>query len=159
MRSAVILTIVLAVHALAGAASARADRWKPRDVLLAMQVADAHWPSSPCFDAHQTRWLRGWELDALFRGEDPSTTAVADVGGCRVWLAWDRIDPSAVWLCTILEHEYGHNAGAGHSNDANDVMYPWQANTAPDCRRAFARHVAARDAQRRSSRTRHDAPH
>jgi hypothetical protein len=69
-----------AALALVGAASARADRWKPADVQLALQVADAHWPASPCFGEHQTTWLRGADLDTLFttrNGSAPATLATS----------------------------------------------------------------------------------
>jgi hypothetical protein len=141
-----------AALALVGAAPARADRWKAADVQLAMRVADAHWPASSCFGAHQIEWLRGGELDALFPGDNATTTANGDLGGCRVWLAWDRIDASPVWLCTILEHEYGHNAGMAHSSDPHDVMNPWQASTAPDCERAFVKRGGRRVERHRPRR-------
>lgn len=153
MRSLGVRALALAAAlALVGAASASADRWKPTDVQLALRVADAHWPASSCFGEHHIAWLRGADLDTLFPGEDAGTTAVGDVGGCRVWLAWDRIDPSPVWLCTIVEHEYGHNAGMEHSSDPHNVMNPWQASTAPDCERAFAKRRSPRAKRQRPRR-------
>jgi hypothetical protein len=141
---AVVLALAVA------AAPAHADRWKSSDVQLAMRVADAHWPASACFQAHVIQWLRGWELDELFQQQgETGATGIGEVGGCRVWIAWDRIDPSPAWLCTILEHEFGHNAGAEHSSDPHDVMNPWQASVAADCGRAFARRSKGRTRRHR----------
>lgn len=144
-RRALLLAVVVALTA---TTSADADRWRAADVQLALRVADAHWPDSACFGAHVIQWLRGPELDAQFpqEADGATTTGVAEIGGCHVWLAWDRIDPSPVWLCTILEHEFGHNAGLEHSDDPQNVMNPWQASIAGDCRRAFARRAAGRSA-------------
>lgn len=127
--------------ALAFAAPPAAQAWTPSVVERAMAVADSHWPSSPCHGAHSVQWMRGADLDALFPDE-PGAEGRGDVGGCRVWIAWDRIDPAGVYrpgvyLCTILEHEYGHNAGLGHSDDPRDVMYGGGPMAAPDCVAAF----------------------
>jgi hypothetical protein len=152
-RRALLLAVVVA---LATAGPADADRWRAADVQLALRVADAHWSTSPCFGGHVIQWLRGRELDAQFpqEADGNATTGVAEIGGCHVWLAWDRIDPAPVWLCTILEHEFGHNAGLEHSDDPHNVMNPWQASIAGDCRRAFARRAAGRSTARRRAAAR-----
>ena len=149
-----ILQLAVAV-ALVAPASANADRWRAADVQLALRVADAHWPASPCYEAHLIQWMRGDELDQLLAQQaDRGATAIGEVGSCHVWIAWDRVDPSPVWLCTILEHEFGHNAGLEHSDDPHNVMNPWQASIAGACRREFAWRAARRSTARRRAAAR-----
>lgn len=121
---------------------AAADRWRPEVVQRALTVADGHWPDSPCRAAHQIEWMTALQLYERFP-DDPYAVARGEVGGCRVWIAWDRIDPAniyrpGVFLCAVLEHEFGHNAGLEHSSNPRDPMFPTITFIAPDCRAAFA---------------------
>lgn len=131
---------------------AAADRWPIADILRAEQVADAHWPTSECYARHTIDWITGAELDARFPpyvAPDGRTVALASVGEpCAVWIAWDRISPRLIDVCSTLLHEYGHNAGLRHSDDPHDVMHPVGARS-PDCEKAFSRPRRSRHARLR----------
>jgi hypothetical protein len=127
------VTLVLAVPA-------QAAPWTAAEQTEAIAVADAHWPTSPCFGTgHNLDWLSGAQL----AGQE---IAIGTTGSCNVLVETDRMATMAarpeatpaVWLCTVLEHEFGHNAGLGHSDDPHNVMYGELAYPADDCVTAFA---------------------
>ena len=114
-------------------ATAAADRWRPGDVERAIAVADAHWPTSACFGNHQITWASNGPVGEYGEGL---------VGGCAVTIFWDTIPVDGYrqqlrMLCTLLEHEFGHNAGREHSSNPRDPMYPYLVRNAPDCAVAF----------------------
>lgn len=131
------ITLILLVSSLI-ATPAMANRWPDAQVNTAMQVADNHWPDSQCYGQHQLTWFRSDAFD-VSANVDPKQeiVGVADMGvPCRVWIAWDRIDTIRM-LCSVLEHEYGHNAGQEHSENFTDVMYPAYMWDTTDCIKAF----------------------
>jgi hypothetical protein len=140
----VIRSCVLAVFlACLLATPASADRWPASTVQRAIAVADSHWPGSPCYGQHQITWLTGAELDAT--GLGVHLWGYGDTDECRVWVAWDRVDPvgvyrPGVYLCEVLEHEFGHTAGLSHSDNPDDVMYAEGPARPPrECVAAFRR--------------------
>lgn len=125
-------------------AVAVAGRWTPSQVNTAIRVADAHWPNSPCLHQHHIVWQSFDELqatlDEMWPGYiQPGMIGFGSLEGCQVWIAWDQVPDGPRWLCTLLEHEFGHNAGLGHSKDQTDVMYPYLYRPSADCRAAFPR--------------------
>lgn len=127
---------------------AHANIWTDADVQKAITVADAHWPTSPCFEHHDIHWDTFAEAQAEIDALWPNYMQVGMIGfgsyqGCKVWIVWDKLRlgvdayGSIGMLCTLLEHEFGHNAGLLHSTDPNDVMYPELTRTSDDCRVAF----------------------
>jgi hypothetical protein len=123
------------------AAPARADRWVTADVERAITVADAHWPDSPCYGRHAITWMTGAELGARFGSG--LVGYASGPGECAVWIAWDRPVgvTQAFWqlryLCSALEHEFGHNAGLDHSHRPGDIMDGDRFELASDCLAAF----------------------
>ncbi len=70
--------------------------------------------------------------------EDFAATAYPEQ--CAVTIAWNAVaaaDPSPAFLCTVLEHEFGHLSGLEHSSDSNNVMFATIWKNAPDCDTAF----------------------
>lgn len=130
--------VIICLLALMVPATAQANRWPDAMVQEAIQTADNHWPSSPCYGRHDIRWMTGAELDAAFP-DSVIAIARATMGEpCEVWIAWDRVDPSGVYrpgifLCSVLEHEFGHNAGLGHSDDPHSIMHIDILYPATDC--------------------------
>jgi hypothetical protein len=142
-----LVVISFAILCLMGASSAHANRWSDADVQKAITTADARWPDSPCFGQHHISWLTYDAMKAEIDAVWPGSTQVNTIGfgsyeGCQVWIAWDRIFHFGAYgeigmLCTLLEHEFGHNAGMRHSDDPNDVMYPSMQQVSGDCMAAF----------------------
>ena len=66
--------------------------------------------------------------------------ATAYPSQCAVTIAWNAVaaaDPSPGFLCTVLEHEFGHLAGLEHSGNPDDVMFATVWKVAPDCAAAL----------------------
>jgi hypothetical protein len=136
VRRALVLAVLLCLGA---SAAAQADRWPAWVIDRAIATADAHWPDSPCRGAHEVAWLRGQDFDQVFAKYDAGTDVLArsQRNGCHVWVAWDRVRVNPVWLCTLLEHEFGHTAGLDDSLDVMNVMFGQLWRAAPDCKAAF----------------------
>lgn len=83
------------------------------DLEYAQHIAQRAW-SPPCQHVH----VHDGPLD------DPSSLAVAPIGGCWVRLRLDWWKWRRETLCTVMVHEYGHLTGLDHSADPRSVMYP-----------------------------------
>jgi hypothetical protein len=132
MRTAIRTLITALVATAALSSSAQADVWTPAETTKAIAVADAHWPASPCHGREQITWIKT-ATTADFAG-----TAYPDE--CATTIAWNQVaaqDPSPAFLCTVLEHEFGHLAGLGHSPDPNNVMFAVLWKPTPDCAAAL----------------------
>jgi hypothetical protein len=131
--------VLLAALATAAPASAQ---FTPGQLRTLLQVADSHFPNSPCYHQHELHWTTGAQLDQQFPALAGSV-AIGLHGACEDWLATDRLATTTstrmnlAYTCTVLAHEYGHNAGLDHSTVPGDVMNaPIVAITAP-CWTAF----------------------
>jgi hypothetical protein len=115
---------------------AQADVWTPAQTHKAITVADAHWPTSPCAHRETISWVQSVSMADF--------AATAYPTQCAVTVAWNQVaaaNPSPGYMCTILEHEFGHLAGLGHSPDSDNVMYAVVWKIAPDCAAAFPKHA------------------
>lgn len=137
--------IAFCLMAMVGQAHAQA--WSLPDTVKAIAVADAHWPASPCHGHEVIQWT---DEATLFRDAHKAYDPQADLyaqaypdGSCFVQVAWKTViawHPSPDYLCALLEHEFGHLAGLGHSTNMHSVMYPdpidfpWVPH---DCAKAF----------------------
>lgn len=96
-------------------------------VAEATSVAAAQWPSSPCHGKEKVLWVPQAVLDAdhVLRG----LAGDALVATCTVRVTATARTWSGPRMCALLQHEFGHLAGRGHSADPHDVMYsgaiPW----------------------------------
>jgi Matrixin len=128
-----IRTLIIALVAFAGVApAAQAELWTPAQVTKAIAVADAHWPASPCHGRELITWVKS-EAVADFAG-----TAYPDQ--CATTIAWNQVaaqDPSPAFLCTVIEHEFGHLAGLEHSKDPDSVMFAVLWKPSADCAAAL----------------------
>jgi Matrixin len=128
-----IRTLITALVALAVVApAAQADLWTPAQVTKAITVADAHWPASPCRGREAITWVKSVQ-SADFAG-------IAYPDQCATTIAWNQVaaqDPSPAFLCTVLEHEFGHLAGYEHSKDPDNVMFAILWKPSPDCAAAL----------------------
>jgi len=132
MRTALHTLIATLAATAALASTAQADLWTPAQTAKAIAVADAHWPASPCHGREVITWIKSAPL--------------ADVAGlahpdfCATTIAWNQVaaeDPSPAFLCTVLEHEFGHLAGLDHSPDPNNVMFAVLWKPSADCAAAL----------------------
>ncbi len=132
MKTALRTLTATVVAAVAMSATAQAAVWTPAQTVKAITVADAHWPASPCHGRETITWVRSAEM-ADFAG-------TAYPQQCATTIAWNQVaasDPSPAFLCTVLEHEFGHLAGLEHSSDPNNVMFAIVWKSSPDCAAAF----------------------
>lgn len=150
-----------------GPTIADADSWTQANTLKAIAVAEAHWPGSPCAGREDIRWETESQINAFIltpgvikAGALGTTQAYSIVPKCLVVVGWDillnmshylKVNKN-VYLCTTLEHEFGHLAGYtnakgysegdyvdhAHSPDRHSVMYPYASLSTiqPDCRNA-----------------------
>jgi hypothetical protein len=125
----------------------------------ARAVAVEHWAMDPCHGDIDVSW---GDLPADENAESTWTNQFRDYGDpehntlCEVTFNarqdwdWDK-------LCTVLAHEFGHLAGNAHSDDPNDVMFPYYVGTnLPACAALSPAESRAPSAPR-PSRPRHRA--
>lgn len=132
METVIRTTIAALVASFALVGSAQAAVWTPAQTQNAIAVADAHWPASACHGHEVLNWITATGMAEF------AATAYEDT--CTVDVAWNEVaktDRSPGFLCTVLEHEFGHLAGLDHSKDSNNVMFAVIWKTAPDCAAAF----------------------
>jgi len=132
MRTAIRTLIAALVATAALASSALADVWTPAQTAKAVAVADAHWPASPCKGREAITWVKS--------AATADFAATAYPALCATTVAWNQVaaaDPSPAFLCTVLEHEFGHLAGYEHSPDPNNVMFAILWKPSPDCAAAL----------------------
>jgi Matrixin len=75
--------------------------------------------------------------------------ATAYPAQCAVVVAWNEVAAAGTapaFMCTVLEHEFGHLSGLGHSPDSNNVMFAIVWKAAPDCSAAFPGHAKLQSA-------------
>jgi hypothetical protein len=134
METVIRTTIAALVASFALCASAQAAVWTPAQTEKAIAVADAHWPASACHGRELINWVTAPAMSEF------AATAYEDT--CTVDIAWNEVadtDRSPGFLCTVLEHEFGHLAGLDHANSSSNVMFAvvWRvAPTAPQRSRA-----------------------
>jgi hypothetical protein len=117
-------------------ATAQADLWTPAQTQKAIAVANAHWPASPCAGREQISWIKS---DAM-----ADFAATAYPAQCAVTVAWNQVAQAGTapaFMCTVLEHEFGHLSGLGHSPDPNNVMFAIVWKPSADCAAAFTVHT------------------
>lgn len=127
MKALLVVGLFLALATPAGAA-----HWSVKDTDTAIAVADAHWPGSRCQGIERIDWV------TTIPG--PDVVGYAEPATCQVEINWQAIlttAPTPDYLCTIIEHEFGHLAGYEHSTNPLDVMYPTVVMPAHDCAKAF----------------------
>src|SRR5215218_2083536 len=124
------LTIALATPA-AAQAQDPAQRWPVDGAAFhtARQIAVDQWSTDPCHGDVDISWGK---LPVYENAESTWTNPYQDYGDpghnalCSVTFNanqdWD-------WpkLCTVFVHEFGHLAGNAHSDDPDDVMFPYYA--------------------------------
>jgi hypothetical protein len=107
---------------------------------IAWNIGAAHWNYTPCAGNVAIGW------DHLGDATNARST----------WLTWNILNPNTytvcsivfsldvqwTWgkYCTVMIHEMGHLSGQVHSDDPNDVMYPYfwlvgehPSPISPDC--------------------------
>jgi hypothetical protein len=101
----------------------------------AVELADSYWNTTPCGGTVSIVWTAlststnatsTWsnsvsEYDAPERNVDCQIV----FNSALVW-DWTR-------FCSILVHEYGHLDGRPHTDDADDVMYPYYERPVAQC--------------------------
>lgn len=132
--------VLAAVAALSFAAPASADPaadFAPGTPALAgaLEIAGAHWQTSPCAGQVEIVWMGLSErINATSTWANPVSQydAPEQNSACRIAFnteqSWD-------WtrLCSILVHEYGHLSGHAHADARDDVMYAYYETPAPRC--------------------------
>lgn len=129
-----LLAGLLIAGALAAPATAAAD--SPPWLTRAIAVADAHWPASPCKGREVVIPADQATIDQFVPGAGSVATS-----WCRVFVNWGLwAHYPARHKCRMLEHEFGHLAGHGHSLKPASVMFPIVFDVginSLDCVRAF----------------------
>jgi hypothetical protein len=119
------LVVALAVLAALGAASpARAWSPPPTDegrLAAYLPIARAAWPDSPCAGREVVHLHADAELAAFDLQDGVHSAGRAQPASCEVWLASNL---SAGYFCEALVHEFGHDAGYGHTGVPGDVQAP-----------------------------------
>jgi hypothetical protein len=127
--AAALLTTASTAHAATGPA----QRW-PIDgpaFQAARQIAVEHWALDPCHGDVDISWGK---LPAAENAESTWTNQYRDYGDpqhntlCSVTFN-ARQDWDWPKLCTVFVHEFGHLAGNAHSDDPDDVMFPYYVGT------------------------------
>lgn len=129
LRRVVVTVCTIAIAAALGASAAHATaHWSTHDVQTAIRVADAHWPTSPCAGREVIQSVSEATLkaDQAAEGRDGSFAAEAfQDGSCVVRIAWAfavQNTPTPDYLCTDLEHEFGHLDGLPDTENDHDPM-------------------------------------
>jgi hypothetical protein len=131
----------------ARAQEAPAVRFAPGSpaMVLAEQLAVAHWGVDPCGGAIKITWVEAAPaINAIARWSNPTSPfdSPATNTGCSI-----DVNPlqNFTWpkFCTVIVHEYGHLAGHQHTVDGPDVMSPMYRVAIPECVAAAEPGVAA----------------
>jgi hypothetical protein len=157
------LLAYLALALAPAAASAAAEqgppqRW-PTDgpaFQAARQIAIEHWSINPCGGDVDISWaklpadenaLSSWTNQYRDYG-DPGHNTLCSVAfnASQDW-DWPK-------LCSIFVHEFGHLAGNAHSENPDDVMFPYYTGTnVPECKGVSPAGAQAPTAPRQGRRT------
>ena len=88
------------------------------------------------------------QLSWMGKPMDRSIVAMADIGGCHMWIKTDWwFSVPKMWRCTVFLHEWGHLLGFQHSPDFNNIMYPSTQRVPGICNRRGWRQLNDRRAK------------
>lgn len=130
MRGLLSLAAASILLALPAAAHANLDL-DDRAVAAAISAGESVWQDNPCAGQTTYRYLADEQVVAE-HPDDPDAARIlgyapisgAYRGNCTVTLASQRAW-TARDLCMIVAHEHGHLLGLQHTDDRNDLMYPY----------------------------------
>jgi hypothetical protein len=122
----------------------------------ARSVAVQQWGIDPCHGDVDISWGRlpadqnavsSWVNQYRDYGDPEHNTLCEVTFNTRQDWDWPK-------LCTVLAHEFGHLAGHEHSQDADDVMFPYYEGTnLPACERVSPAGAPAPTAPRQDRRS------